>query len=365
MGLQFQLYLRKARSTKTLFSTMKAFVAVAMAAAAQAAPEADPQLLLANPAVHVYGNAHTQTMGMVQHANGAVVPDDTLSVKAAKVDHLSAKATAYLNKPLVQAVHTVAHHPVYTAGYSGLYNPYFFNQHLIKREAEAEADPQLLLNTPYTAYTTGVHNLAYNGVYNYVPTVAKTVIPTVAMTVVKTPVVAKSVVAPVYSGLYNTNLYNHGLYKREAEAEADPAFYYGNYGYTYPAYTGYPGYSVPAVHPVAKTVVPTVAKTVVQTPVVAKSVVSPFYSALNYPYATYGAGYTHLIKREAEAEAEADPALYYGNYGYGVPAYTAGVYNGYTGYTGHGYTGYTGLNTYAYNPVYGYNSYGYNRGYLY
>merc|ERR1712038_403139 len=295
MGLQFQLYLRKARSTKTLFSTMKAFVAVAMAAAAQAAPEADPQLLLANPAVHVYGNAHTQTMGMVQHANGAVVPDDTLSVKAAKVDHLSAKATAYLNKPLVQAVHTVAQ-PMYTAGYSGLYNPYFFNQHLIKREAEAEADPQLLLNTPYTAYTTGVHNLAYNGVYNYVPTVAKTV--------VKTPVVAKSVVAPVYSGLYNTTLYNygvygaHGLYKREAEAEADPAFYYGNYGYTYPAYTGYTGYSVPAVHTVAKTVVPTVAKTVVQTPVVAKSVVSPFSSALNYPYATYGAGYTHLIKRE-------------------------------------------------------------------
>merc|ERR1711894_837756 len=329
MGLQFQLYLRKARSTKTLFSTMKAFVAVAMAAAAQAAPEADPQLLLANPAVHVYGNAHTQTMGMVQHANGAVVPDDTLSVKAAKVDHLSAKATAYLNKPLV---HTVAQ-PMYTAGYSGLYNPYFFNQHLIKREAEAEADPQLLLNTTYTAYTTGVHNLAYNGV----PTVAKTVIPTVAKTVVKTPVVAKSVVAPVYSGLYNTNLYNygvygaHGLYKREAEAEADPAFYYGNYGYTYPAYTDYTGYSVPAVH--------TVAKTVVQTPVVAKSVVSPFYSALNYPYATYGAGYTHLIKREAEAEAEADPALYYGNYGYGVPRYTAGVYNGYTGYTG--------LNTYA------------------
>merc|ERR1711992_340535 len=193
-------------------------------------------------------------MGMVQHANGAVVPDDTLSVKAAKVDHLSAKATAYLNKPLVQAVHTVAQ-PLYTTGYSGLYNPYYF-----------------------------------------IPTVAKTVIPTVAKTIVKTPTVAKSLVAPVvYSGLYNTNLYSygvygaHGLYKREAEAEADPAFYYGNYGYTYPAYTGYTGYSVPAVHTVsaclhgrpcqqdtvAKTVVPTVAKTVVQTPVVAKSVVSP------------------------------------------------------------------------------------------
>merc|ERR1712095_231190 len=97
--------------------------------------------------------------------------------------------------------------------------------------------------------------------------------------------------------------------KREAEAEADPALYYNNYGY------GYPGYTVPAV---AKTVVPTVAKTVVKTPVVAKSVVSPVVSyGLNYPY-TYG--YSHLIKREADSEAA--PAVFYNNYGYGYPAYT-------------------------------------------
>merc|ERR1712038_2186237 len=185
MGLQFQLYLRKARSTKTLFSTMKAFVAVAMAAAAQAAPEADPQLLLANPMV--YGTAHTQTLGMVHHANGAVVPDDTLSVKAAKVDHLNAKATAYLNKPIVPLVQTVAAKPVVqtvaspVVSYSGLYNP-----HLIKREAEADS-------------------------------------------------------------------------------EADPAVFYNNYGYGYPAYSGVYGYNYPAVHTVAaKTVVPTVAKTVVK-----------------------------------------------------------------------------------------------------
>merc|ERR1712018_490097 len=344
MGLQFQLNLRKARSTKTLFSTMKAFVAVAMAAAAQAAPEADPQLLLANPVV--YGTAHTQTLGMVHHANGAVVPDDTLSVKAAKVDHLNAKATAYLNKPVVPLVQTVAaHQPI--VQYSGLMNtlgyPY---AHLIKREA----DPQLLLNTPYAAYTAGVHNIAYNGMYNYVPTVAKTVVPTVAKTVVKTPVVAKSVVSPVVSYGLNypyTYGYSH-LIKREADSEADPAVFYNNYGYGYPAYTGYTGYTVPAVHTVAKTVVPAVAKTVVQTPVVAKSVVAPVMNyGLNYPY-TYG--YSHLIKREAGAEA--DPAVFYNNYGYGYPAYTAGVYNGYT----------TGLN-YAYNPVYGYNNYGYN--YLY
>jgi len=326
---------------------MKAFVAVALAAAAQAAPEADPQLLLAQPQVHVYGNAHAQTMGMVQHANGAVVPDDTLSVKAAKVDHLNAKATAYLNKPLVAAqplVQTVG--SIYPA-YSGLYHPYALNTHaFIKREAEAEAeaDPQLLLNAPVTY--SGVHNLAYNGVYNYVKPAVTYTTPVVAKTVVKTPVVAKSVVTPaVYSGMYNYGIPSAYHYLGKREAEADPAFYYGNYGYGYPTYTGYTGYTVPAV---AKTVVPAVAtKTVVQTPVVAKSVVSPFYSALNYPYTTYGHG---LIKREAEAEAE---PLYYGNYGYNYPAYT-------TGYTG--YTGYSGLN-YAYNPVYGYNNLGYN--YLY
>merc|ERR1712012_1033181 len=139
---------------KTLFSTMKAFVAVAMAAAAQAAPEADPQLLLANPVV--YGTAHTQTLGMVHHANGAVVPDDTLSVKAAKVDHLNAKATAYLNKPIVPVVQTVAAKPVVqtvaspVVSYSGLYNPYgLLNTHLFKREAEAEAEAEA---DPLTVY---------------------------------------------------------------------------------------------------------------------------------------------------------------------------------------------------------------------
>merc|ERR1711997_1335401 len=205
--------------------------------------------------------------------------------------------------------------------------------------------------------------MGYTGMYNYQlpvvaktvwdPTVAKTVVPTVAKTVVKAPV--------VYSGLnYGLNypaVYNTHLIKREAEAdsEADPAVFYNNYGYGYPAYSGVYGYNYPAVHTVAaKTVVPAVAKTVVQTPVVAKSV----YSGLNYdevpkPYGlTYAAVYnTHLIKREAEADPE---AYWYGNY-YNGPRYTTGMYNRYTGYT-------TGLN-YAYNPVYGYNNYGYN--YLY
>merc|ERR1712012_1429585 len=239
---------------KTLFSTMKAFVAVAMAAAAQAAPEADPQLLLANPVV--YGTAHTQTLGMVHHANGAVVPDDTLSVKAAKVDHLNAKATAYLNKPIVPVVQTVAAKPVVqtvaspVVSYSGLYNPYgLLNTHLFKREAEAEAEAEA---DPLTVYHGVQAPLTYTGMYNYqLPVVAKTVVPTVAKTVV--PTVAKTIVkAPVvYSGLnYGLNypaVYNTHLIKREAEAdsEADPAVFYNNYGYGYPAYTGVYGYNYP------------------------------------------------------------------------------------------------------------------------
>merc|ERR1712012_257617 len=359
MGTAVPVEPLEGKKYKTLFSTMKAFVAVAMAAAAQAAPEADPQLLLANP--EVYGTAHTQTLGMVHHANGAVVPDDTLSVKAAKVDHLNAKATAYLNKPIVPVVQTVAAKPVVqtvaspVVSYSGLYNPYgLLNTHLFKRGAEAEAEAD-----PLTVYHGVQAPLTYTGMYNYqLPVVAKTVVPTVAKTVV--PTVAKTVIkAPVvYSGLnYGLNygpVYNTHLIKREAEAdsEADPAVFYNNYGYGYPAYTGVYGYNYPAVQTVAaKTVVPAVAKTVVQTPVVAKSVYSGLTYGLDYGL-NYPAVYnTHLIKREAEAEA--DPAVFY-NY-YNAPAYTAGVYNGYTGYT-------TGLN-YAYNPVYGYNNYGYN--YLY
>merc|ERR1711983_748501 len=281
MGTAVPVVPQEGKKYKNLFSTMKAFVAVALAAAAQVAPEADPQLLLAQPSVYL-GNAHTQTANLVQHANGAVVPDETLSVKAAKADHLTAKATAYLNKPVVPVVQTVASvaSPVYSGytGYTGLYNPYT-TLALGKREAEAEAKPEA---DPLTIYNAGLVNGVvpnlYNGVYNYVPTVAQTVVPTVAKTIVKTPVVAKTVYTTPYTGLYSAGLYNHGVY------------------------------------------------------------------GLN----------THLIKREAEAEA--DPAFYYNNY-YNAPAYTTGLYNGYTGYTGYG------INNYAYNPVYGYNNPGYN--YLY
>merc|ERR1712168_692085 len=237
---------------KNLTPTMKAFVAVALAAAAQAAPEADPQVLLAAQPL-VYGNAHTQIHSEVKHANGAVVPDDTLSVKVAKAQHLTAKANAYLNKPLVYTapvVKTVATAPVVQqtlplvhqtvaspiVSYTGAY-PHVYGTHYIKREAdseaqpEAEADPALLIH----------------GAYN---------------------------------GVYGANVYG-----------------------AHPVVTGpvatHTTYTSPVISTVAtKAVVPTVVKA------------PAFYNyGLHHPLTTGYTGYTHLIKREADSEAEADPLL--------------------------------------------------------
>jgi len=413
---------------------MKAFVAVALAAAAQAAPEADPQVLLAQPLV--YGNAHTQIHSEVKHANGAVVPDDTLSVKVAKAQHLTAKANAYLNKPLVYTapvVKTVATAPVVQqtlplvhqtvaspiVSYTGAY-PY----HFIKREAdseaqpEAEADPALLINGAYpSVYGAGLygHQLVNPAVTYTTPLVsnvatvaAKPIVPTV----VKTPVVSYNygLHTPLttgytgYAHLIKREVYDYETYleseadprlikreadyedfqavdlesvseprliKREAydyeayllakparlikrEAEADPLTvvspYTGLYGGVYGA--GVYGahhlvnpvtYTVPAVKTVTKAVVPTVAaKTVVAAP-------SIFNYGIHTPLTT---GYTHLIKREAQPEAEADPALLInGAYPsvYGAGLYGHQLVNPAVTYTTPlvpnvaGYTGYTGL----------------------
>merc|ERR1711953_915906 len=214
MGLQFHSNLRKAKYKTT---TMKAFTTIALAAAASAAPEAHHQFF-GQPLVYSQG-------GMVHHSNGAVVPDDTFAVKAAKVEHLTAKAKTYLSKPVVGLVHSLAATPVaqtiaspVVSSYSGLYNPYLYNTHLIKREAEAEADSQVLLNTPYTGYNT-MYNGAFSGVFNY-PKAAVTY-----TTGAVTPMVVNfAVSAPIYSGLNGYSLYgntHHLIAKREAEAEAE------------------------------------------------------------------------------------------------------------------------------------------------
>merc|ERR1712025_504828 len=84
----------------------------------------------------------------------------------------------------------------------------------------------------------------------------------------------------------------YGKRSADAEAEADPALLYGAYGYPY-AYGAYPytaafGYAGEVVAPVRS-------------------------------------GYLNLYGKRS-ADAEADPALLYGAYGYGYPAYGAYPY---------------------------------------
>jgi len=273
---------------------MKAFTTIALAAAASAAPEAHHHFLSQQPLVYSQG-------GMVHHSNGAVVPDDTFAVKAAKVDHLTAKAKTYLSKPLVGLVHSLAASPVaqtiaspVVSSYSGLYNPYMYNTHLIKREAEA--DSQMLLNTPYTGYNT-MYNGVYNGVFNY-PRAAVTY-----TTGAVTPMVANPAVsAPMYSGLNGYGLYgntHHLIAKREAEAEADSQVLlntpYTGYNTIYnSAYNGVFNYPKAAVTYTTGAV----------TPMFANSAVSaPIYSGLN-GYSLYGNTHHLIAKREAEAEPQ-------------------------------------------------------------
>merc|ERR1712210_210477 len=98
----------------------------------------------------------------------------------------------------------------------------------------------------------------------------------------------------------------------EPEVEADPALLYGTYGYGVPAYGAYGAYGA--------------------------------YSAYR-PY-SYGGYYYGKRSAEAEPEAEADPALLYNAYGYGLPY--AGAYGAYGGYRTYG------AYPYAYGAGYSY-----------
>merc|ERR1711974_526657 len=108
----------------------------------------------------------------------------------------------------------------------------------------------------------------------------------------------------------------------EADAEADPAYLYaGAYGYPY-AY-GYYGFRA-------------------FTPYYARSA---SHQHVSTPAATYGISQLHKRSADAEPEADADAAVYYGGY-YGHPGYGYGHRYGY------------GL---GYGRYYGYGGYGYGR----
>merc|ERR1711963_202942 len=226
--------------------TMKFIILACLAVSAMAEPEADAQY-----------------RPLVRHWNGAVTPVDTYSVQAARAAHLTAKANAYNFRPYTYAAY-----------------PYTYGAHYLYKR-DAEADPQYFYGNYYGAYNRGYYNYPTYSTYNYGA-------------------------YPYASSFYG----NRFLYKREAEAEADPQYYLGNY---YGAYNrGY--YSYPSVYRTA-------------------------YNYGAYPYASNFYGNRFLYKREAEAEAEPQ---YFGNY-----------YGGYNGYYNNYY------NRYAARPYYGYRTYGY------
>jgi len=113
---------------------------------AESEPEADPQWLMYN--------------GLVQHPNGAQVPQDTPSVHAAKVQHLTAKANEYAVKgyaPYAAAYAAPYNYGMYNAYHHGVYRqPYVTSAYhrLFKREAESDSQ------YAYSAYP-------YANAYNY------------------------------------------------------------------------------------------------------------------------------------------------------------------------------------------------------
>merc|ERR1711894_646629 len=123
----------------------------------------------------------------------------------------------------------------------------------------------------------------------------------------------------------------------EADAEADPAVFYGGYGYPY-AYGGYGlTYGLPAVHTVVKAAEAEDDAAVAEV----KTVAAPALTYAGYPYAHAAYSYvptvaaTHVVaKRSADADADAD--AYYAHYGYAGYGYAAHPYRyGYGRY--HGY----------------------------
>jgi hypothetical protein len=157
-----------------------------------------------------------------------------------------------------------------------------------------------------------------------------------------------------------------------AAPEADPALLYSGLGY---AYTGLAGARAGPIHPAVGEIVATrrglvnarlegfseddnqdgfvdpVAPAAVAAPVVAAApAIAPYttaYHGFPYAYGAYGAfPYGRIFKREAEAKAEADPALLYSaglpyaGFGYGYSAYAPYAYGtaaAYAPYSAYGY----------------------------
>merc|ERR1712128_137305 len=216
-------------SLKTTSSTMKMFVVLALAAAAVAEPEAaaDAQYVSAYGNYGAYG------------AYGAYPYTHNLPLTT--YNHAAAPLTTYAASPL----NTYAPSPLTTYATSPLVRSFthgLYNRHIIaKREAEAEADPALIYGSyaaaPYARYghfshvaapfvrTVAAPLTAYN--YNHVVSPVVRALASHTVTSYNSPVVRALASHTVYGPSYvaKNGAVQH-IVKREADAEAEPAFVY-------------------------------------------------------------------------------------------------------------------------------------------
>merc|ERR1712203_803624 len=235
-----------------IYSKMKMFVVLALVAAAAAEPEADPALvyttgLHAAPLTYAAGLPlahHTYAGVPVVGVKSAVVKSVVEKPADVKVATTPVVYSAAVHHPVVYntAVHTpvvyntaaAVHKPVvynaavapianynnpeqYTAVSNGVFGPSYVAkngpvEHVVKREAEAEADPALLYSTygyptyagvygagVYGLHHAGVYGLHHAGVYAAAPTV-------VANPLVKTPDHAVALTAAGYTHSSNVGV---------------------------------------------------------------------------------------------------------------------------------------------------------------
>merc|ERR1712141_676486 len=211
MGVKFCL---GGRGADIEFITMKYLIIVSILAIVAAEPEAE----LLNLGPH-------STHGFVRYPNGAMVPEDTASVKAAKTLHHTSKTTAKFN------------------GYSAPY-PYLLKV-LAPKKIEEPTETEKIIATPIFNQFGIVNPLIYT--HNNVPAVvgvertplvnAPVVSP---VPVVHTPVF-KTVPAVYTSTLTHVPTVGRWYGKRSANADAEANAYYRGY-YGWGGYRGYRGY---------------------------------------------------------------------------------------------------------------------------
>merc|ERR1711936_598803 len=213
MGVKFCL---GGRGADIEFITMKYLIIVSLLAIVAAEPEAE----LLNLEPH-------STHGFVRYPNGALVPEDTASVKAAKTLHHTAKTTAKFN------------------GYSAPPYPYLLKVLTPKKiEEPTVSETEKIIAAPIFNQFGIINPLIYT--HNNVPAVVG---------VERTPLVNAPVVSPVpvvhtpvfktVPAVYTSTLTHVptvGRWYGKRSAEAD-AYYRGYYGYGgYGGYRGYRGY---------------------------------------------------------------------------------------------------------------------------